>query len=237
MVPSMSNHPSSIFSGHDLACVRGGRVVFAGLGFSLESGGALVLLGPNGSGKSSLLRVLAGLLRPAAGALAWNGAPVNEDPEAHAARTHYLGHHDAIKPVLTVAENLRFWAHLHDPHAERAGRAVDGALERFGLSHLSSIPGKMLSAGQKRRTNLARLLAAPSELWLLDEPTTALDKASIKALEAVLAEHRAGGGMVILSTHAEIDLPGAAELHLDRFTAPLADGFDDDDFDDEGAAA
>ncbi|MDO8605950.1 MAG: heme ABC exporter ATP-binding protein CcmA [Phaeospirillum sp.] len=222
----------STFSGQDLACVRGGRVVFAGLDFSLESGGALVLLGPNGSGKSSLLRVLAGLLRPAHGVLAWNAGAVADDPEAHAARTHYLGHHDAIKPVLTVAENLRFWAHLHDPHAERAGRAVDGALERFGLSHLSTIPGKMLSAGQKRRTNLARLLAAPSELWLLDEPTTALDKASIKALEKVLAEHRADGGMVVLSTHAEVELPGSAELHLDRFTTPLHD----DDDDDEAAA-
>ena len=221
MVRAMSTPPSSIFSGKSLACVRGGRVVFAGLDFSLDSGGALVLLGPNGSGKSSLLRVLAGLLRPAHGVLAWDGAAVTEDPEAHAARTHYLGHHDAIKPVLSVAENLRFWAHLHDPHAERAGRAVDTALARFGLAHLASIPGKMLSAGQKRRTNLARLLAAPSALWLLDEPTTALDKASIKALEAVLAEHRATGGMVILSTHAEVDLPGASELHLDRFTQPL----------------
>lgn len=231
MVPAMIDQGSSTFSGTDLACVRGGRVVFAGLDFSLTSGGALVLLGPNGSGKSSLLRVLAGLLRPARGSLAWNGAPVTEDPEAHAARTHYLGHHDAIKPVLTVAENLRFWAHLHDPHAERAGRAVEGALERFGLAHLATIPGKMLSAGQKRRTNLARLLAAPSALWLLDEPTTALDKASIKALEKVLAEHRADGGMVILSTHTEIDLPGSAELHLDRFTTPLHDDDDDEEED------
>ncbi len=220
MVPAMINQGSSTFSGRDLACVRGGRVVFAGLGFSLGSGGGLLLLGPNGSGKSSLLRVLAGLLRPAHGVLAWDDEAIAEDPEAHAARTHYLGHHDAVKPVLTVAENLRFWAHLHDPHAERAGRAVDRALGRFGLSHLATIPGKMLSAGQKRRTNLARLLAAPSPLWLLDEPTTALDKASIKALEAVLAEHRAGGGMVVLSTHAEIDLPGAEELHLDRFAVP-----------------
>lgn len=227
MVRPMNNPSSSTFSGTSLACVRSGRVVFAGLDFSLETGGALVLLGPNGSGKSSLLRVLAGLLRPAHGVLAWNGEAVTEDPEAHAARTHYLGHHDAIKPVLSVAENLRFWAHLHDPHAERAGRAVDAALARFGLAHLASIPGKMLSAGQKRRTNLARLLAAPSALWLLDEPTTALDKASIKALEVVLAEHRAQGGMVILSTHAEIDLPGASELHLDRFTQPLH--LDDED--------
>ncbi|OAN48006.1 heme ABC transporter ATP-binding protein CcmA [Paramagnetospirillum marisnigri] len=217
MVPPMTIPAAATFSGTDLACLRGGRVVFAGLGFSLESGGALVLLGPNGSGKSSLLRVMAGLLRPAHGVLAWDGEPVGENPEGHNARTHYLGHHDAVKPVLTVAENLRFWAHLHDSHAGRAGLAVETALDRFGLSHLAAIPGKMLSAGQKRRTNLARLLAAPSPLWLLDEPTTALDKASIKALEAVLAEHRAQGGMVVLSTHADIDLPGATEMHLDEF--------------------
>jgi heme exporter protein A len=218
MVPAMIEQDSATFSGNDLACVRGGRVVFAGLDFSLSSGGGLVLLGPNGSGKSSLLRVLAGLLRIAHGHLAWNGEPLAEDPEAHAARTHYLGHHDAVKPVLSVAENLRFWAHLHDPHADRASQAVEAALERFGLSHLASIPGKMLSAGQKRRTNLARLLAAPSPLWLLDEPTTALDRASIRTLEAVLAEHRAAGGMVVLSTHADIDMPGAALMHLDHFS-------------------
>ena len=210
---------TGIFSGSTLGCIRGGRVVFAGLDFRVEAGGALVLLGPNGSGKSSLLRVMAGLLKPAAGSLAWDGVAVSEDPEAHAGRTHYLGHHDAVKPVLTVAENLGFWARLHEPHAETAGRAVDAALERFGLAHLAGVPGKMLSAGQKRRTNLARLLAAPSPLWLLDEPTTALDKASIKTLELVLAEHRAGGGMVVLSTHSDIDLPGSVELHLDDFAA------------------
>lgn len=223
---------SSSFSGSGLACVRGGRVVFAGLAFTVAPGGALVLLGPNGSGKSSLLRVMAGLLRPEAGLLAWDGRPVSGDPEAHAARTHYLGHHDAVKPVLTVAENLRFWARLHEPHAGRAGAAVEGALARFGLSHLAGMPGKMLSAGQKRRTNLARLLAAPSPLWLLDEPTTALDRASIKALEAVLAEHRARGGMVVLSTHSDIDLPGAAEMHLDAFT-PAVDAYDGEEDGDE----
>lgn len=214
------------FSGSKLACVRGGRLVFAGLSFTLEPGAALILLGPNGSGKSTLLRLMAGLLAPFSGALAWGGTPVSEDPEGHAARTHYVGHHDAIKPVLTVTENLRFWARLHQPHAETAGRAVTAALDRFALAHLAAIPGKMLSAGQKRRTNLARLLAAPSPLWLLDEPTTALDRRSIKSLEAVLAEHRAAGGMVVLSTHADIDLPGAVELHLDRF-APKDDADDE----------
>jgi heme exporter protein A len=206
------------FNGRALGCIRGGRAVFAGLDFSVAPGDALVLLGPNGSGKSSLLRVMAGLLRPTVGQVLWGDIPAGEDAEAHAARTHYVGHHDAIKPVLSVAENLRFWARLHEPHLPTASKAVDGALERFGLSHLRDIPGKMLSAGQKRRTNLARLLAAPSPLWLLDEPTTALDKASIKVLEAVMAEHRAKGGMVVLSTHQDVDLPGARELHLDEFT-------------------
>lgn len=217
---------AACFSASKLACVRGGRIVFAGLDFSLAAGDSLVLLGPNGSGKSSLLRVLAGLLKPASGQLAWLGEPVRDDPEAHAARSHYVGHHDAIKPVLSVAENLRFWARLHQPHAPTAAQAVEVALDRFGLAHLRDIPGKMLSAGQKRRTNLARLLAAPSPLWLLDEPVTALDRASIKVLEQVFAEHRAGGGIVILSTHADVNLPGARELHLDDF-AP--EPMDEDD--------
>jgi heme exporter protein A len=209
--------PPPPFIGRALGCIRGGRAVFAGLEFTVAPGDALVLLGPNGSGKSSLLRVMAGLLRPTVGQVLWGEVPAAEDAEAHAARTHYVGHHDAIKPVLSVAENLRFWARLHEPHAATAARAVDGALERFGLSHLRDVPGKMLSAGQKRRTNLARLLAAPSPLWLLDEPTTALDKGSIKVLEAVMADHRAQGGMVVLSTHQDVDLPGARELHLDQF--------------------
>lgn len=214
------------FIGERLGCIRGGRVVFAALDFRIAPTEALVLLGPNGSGKSSLLRVMAGLLRPAAGRLAWGDLAVGEDAEAHAARTHYVGHHDAIKPVLSVAENLRFWARLHDSHAGRAAGAVEHALERFGLAHLRDIPGKMLSAGQKRRTNLARLLAAPSPLWLLDEPTTALDRHSIKVLEQVFAEHRAAGGMVVLSTHQDVDLPGARTMQLDDYAA-------EDDYADE----
>lgn len=210
--------PLPPFIGCGLGCIRGGRAVFAALDFNAAPGDALILLGPNGSGKSSLLRVMAGLLRPTAGRLLWGETPTLEDMESHAARTHYVGHHDAVKPVLSVAENLRFWARLHEPAGEAATRRVEAALERLGLAHLRDVPGKMLSAGQKRRTNLARLLAAPSPLWLLDEPTTALDRASIKVLEAAMADHRAGGGMVVLSTHQDVDLPGARELHLDDFT-------------------
>ncbi len=204
------------FRGVGLGCLRGGRVVFVGLSFALAPGEALLLLGPNGSGKSSLLRVMAGLLKPSVGKVLWGEEPVTENPELHAERTHYVGHHDAVKPVLSVAENLRFWGRLHQPGPE-AALATERALARFGLSPLRDIPGKMLSAGQKRRTNLARLLAAPSPLWLLDEPTTALDKGSIRVLEAVMAEHRAQGGSIVLSTHQDVDLPGATTLFLDQF--------------------
>lgn len=213
------------FRGLGLGCIRGGRAVFAGLDFAVAPGDALVLLGPNGSGKSSLLRIMAGLLRPTVGQLLWGEVPTVEDTEIHAMRTHYVGHHDAVKPVLSVSENLRFWARLHEPCGDAAAQRVEAALVRFGLVHLRDVPGKMLSAGQKRRTNLARLLAAPSPLWLLDEPTTALDKASIKVLEATMAEHRAAGGMVVLSTHQDVDLAQSREMHLDSF-AP--DQWEDD---------
>ncbi|MBW7851813.1 MAG: heme ABC exporter ATP-binding protein CcmA [Rhodospirillales bacterium] len=202
---------TSSFAGTSLTCVRGERVVFTGLDFSLNAGDALILLGPNGSGKSSLLRLMAGLIRPAAGELSWNGEAVAADRERHAGRIHYVGHHDAIKPVLTVIENLAFWARLHGAESDDK---TDAALERLGLDHLAGTPGKLLSAGQKRRLNLARLLAAPAPLWLLDEPSVALDRASVRVLEEIIAEHRAGGGMVAVSTHADIDLPGGRELQM-----------------------
>lgn len=206
----MSDH----FSGTDLSCFRGGRMVFGGLGFSLRPGGAILLKGPNGSGKSSLLRVMAGLLQPSFGALQWHDGPVEDEPEVHFQRLHYVGHHDAIKPVLTAAENVAFWAALR---GSRDG--VIKALEAFDVGHLADVPGRFLSAGQKRRVNLARILAAPAPLWLLDEPTTALDVATVARFEASLADHRAGGGMVVASTHTELGLEGAETLNLDTFHA------------------
>ncbi len=200
------------FSGKDLVCVRGERMVFSGLDFAIEPGGALLLVGPNGSGKSSLLRLMCGLLRPAGGVIAWGGEDIREDPEAHNARMRYVGHYDAIKPVLTVAENLSFWSALQ-PEV----RPVSEALEALNIARLADIPGRFLSAGQKRRANLARLVASPAPLWLLDEPTTALDAATIKALESLMAKHRAGGGMVVVSTHAEVALDGAETLDLSGF--------------------
>jgi heme exporter protein A len=204
----------SLFAGHDITCVRGGRTVFAGLDFALGPGEALVLLGPNGSGKSSLLRLMAGLLRPAKGAVTWDGEPIADDPEAHHGRFHYVGHQDALKAALTVAENLRFWASLAGATGDED--AIRAALARFGLAHLSDIPFRMLSAGQRRRLALARTLAAAAPLWLLDEPTVALDSEAVAALEETLAGHRDGGGMAVIATHAAIDVGAARELDLSR---------------------
>lgn len=203
------------FTGEGLVCVRGERIVFADLDFAIGPGEALLLLGPNGSGKSSLLRLMAGLLRPIAGRLSWAGAAITDDPEAHGGRSRYIGHHDAIKPVLTVRENVSFWATLWG--GKGAAANVPAALDAFSIGHLIEVPGRWLSAGQKRRVNLARLLAAPAPLWLLDEPTTALDRATVATVEHLLAEHRARGGMVVLSTHTDVSLPGAKVLQMDDF--------------------
>ncbi|HLI12190.1 MAG TPA: heme ABC exporter ATP-binding protein CcmA [Alphaproteobacteria bacterium] len=199
----------SLFEGSGLSCVRGERMVFAGVSFAVAAGEALLMTGPNGSGKSSLLRLAAGLLRPAEGRILWAGRPISDDPEAHRARLCYVGHQDPVKPVLSVRENLAFWSRLRGRHAR-----VDEALERFGLAALAVIPGRFLSAGQRRRLNLARLLVAPAQLWLLDEPTVGLDAEALKALEAALATQRAQGGVVMLATHTPLDIPGARTLDL-----------------------
>lgn len=211
------------FSGQDIHCFRGERTVFAGLDFALVPGDALVLLGPNGSGKSSLLRLMAGLARPRGGVIQWDGAAIAEDPEAHFGRLHYVGHADPVKAVLTVAENLAFWASLRTRNgggAAGAASAADAALDGLGIGHLAGVPGRFLSAGQKRRVNLARLLTAPAALWLLDEPATALDAAATASLDDAMARHRSEGGMVVLASHSEAALEGARELDLGDFQEP-----------------
>ncbi|MBU0888788.1 MAG: heme ABC exporter ATP-binding protein CcmA [Alphaproteobacteria bacterium] len=201
----------SDFSASGLACRRGERLVFRHLDFALPAGGALVLRGPNGSGKSSLLRILSGLLPPAAGKLSWGATPIADEPELHRDRLHYVGHLDAVKPTLTVRENLRFWAGMREALDEQA---VTDALARFGISALANAPARFLSAGQKRRLALARLLASGADLWLLDEPTVALDAATIVLLEGIIAEFRAEGGRLVVSTHAPIALPDAQRLDM-----------------------
>jgi heme exporter protein A len=188
-----------------LAAFRGERLVFRDLSFRVERGGALVLAGPNGSGKSTLLRLLAGLVRPAAGSLLWDGGDALADLPEHARRLAYVGHLDAVKPGLTVAENLSFAAR---------GAAVGAALEALGLEALAGLPARMLSAGQKRRLALCRLALSTAPLWLLDEPTLGLDAASVERFGALLARHRAAGGIVVAATHLPLPLPEAAELRL-----------------------
>ncbi len=208
--PADSATPPALFAGKGLCCRRGGRDVFAGLDFALAAGEALVLTGPNGSGKSSLLRVMAGLLPPVAGRLFWQGAPVGEDREAHRARLAYLGHQDAVKPALGVAENLRFWIDFADGDPA----AGEAALMRFDLQALALLPARYLSAGQRRRLALARVVAVPRALWLLDEPATGLDRQSVGALEHAIAAHRAAGGVVVASTHGGLAIAGAQHLDL-----------------------
>jgi heme exporter protein A len=191
----------------DLACWRGDRAIFAGLSFTLEAGGALLLLGANGAGKSSLLRLLAGLIPAAEGQLLWHGQDALADRVGHAGRLRYLSHQDALKPSLSARENLRFYARLW-------GGDVAAALAAVGLAELADLPARVLSSGQKRRLALARLALAPVPLWLLDEPTVGLDAASVARLGGLLAAHRAQGGAVLAATHLPLPLPGARELAL-----------------------
>ncbi len=197
-----------VLKAQGLAAFRGERLVLDDIAFELGGGAALVLLGANGAGKSTLLRLLAGLLRPAAGRLLWNGADALAEPTEHARRVAYLGHLDAVKPALTVAENLRFAASLWRSSAAEALAAVD-------LDDLGELPARLLSAGQRRRLALARIALSPAPLWLLDEPATGLDAASVGALGRLMAAHCARGGLIIAATHAELPLVRATELRLE----------------------
>jgi len=192
--------------GSRLTCIRGGREVFTGVGFSVGGGEALMVTGRNGAGKSSLLRMVAGLVRIASGRLALaEGDPEKTIPE----QAHYLGHQDALKPSLTVAENIAFWTrYLGGPEAGLL------ALEAVGLIALANLPAGYLSAGQRRRLSLARLLALPRPLWLLDEPTTALDRDGQAMLADQMRRHLAGNGIIVAAVHGAIGLDRAQELRL-----------------------
>ena len=184
--------------------------MFADVSFALEPGEALILRGPNGAGKSSLLRLLAGLLEPAAGSMSWNGRAIGEDLAEHRARLHLVGHGNAIKGPLTARENLRFAAAV----AGAPAAPVDRALAGFELTEVADVPASYLSAGQKRRLALARLLAAPRPLWLLDEPEAGLDAANRERLARAVEAHRAEGGIPVIATHGEFGIRAPQILEL-----------------------
>jgi heme exporter protein A len=203
-------------SAHDLACVRGGREVFEGVSFTVAAGEALAVTGRNGAGKTTLLRLIAGLLEPAHGGLELTGGA----PDATLAeQAHYLGHRDALKPALSVLENLQFWqAFLGDTDAS-IGSALT-ALEAVALDGLAGLPAAYLSAGQRRRLAIARLVAAPRPIWLLDEPTAALDTASQARLADLMRSHLTGGGIIVAATHGPLGLDGTRELRIEGSAAP-----------------
>jgi heme exporter protein A len=203
-------------SATELACERGGREVFAGVSFTVASGEALTISGRNGAGKSSLLRTVIGLLRLVAGRLTLEDG----DPELSIAeQAHYLGHQDALKGSLSVAENLKFWAGYLGAgpgkiQKSQEQESIEEPLEAVGLAGLAGLPAAYLSAGQRRRLSIARLVAVPRPIWLLDEPASTLDATAQQRLADLMRAHLAGGGLILAASHGPIGLPSAQELRL-----------------------
>jgi heme exporter protein A len=204
--------PPTLLDVSDLSCRRGGRRVFERLSFALGAGELLALTGRNGSGKTTLLRALALLVRPDAGAIRWQGADIRVEPEAWRGRLAWLGHLEGLKGDLSVRENLLVAERLRS--APPAEDRLDGVLLAFDLVALAARPVRTLSAGQRRRVGLARVVLSQAPLWLLDEPLNALDAPAQAAFRTILQKHLAAGGLAIAATHADLGMAAARTLEL-----------------------
>lgn len=199
----------------NIACLRGGRMLFQGLSAQAPAGTALIVRGPNGAGKSSLLRMLAGLAPLAAGDAQISAASLAKDRAAFQAECVYAGHQDSLKPTLSAAQNLAFWGQLYGAPTER----IALALAAMNLSKLADAPARVLSAGQRRRLGLARLPLIGRRVWLMDEPTVSLDAESVACLADVARDYLAAGGIIVAATHIDLGLDGA-QLNMTDFRPP-----------------
>lgn len=204
---------------HDLTCTRGDRALFTNLSFSLEPGGLLHVTGRNGCGKTTLLRTLCGLTQPAHGRIRWRGQHVRVLGDDYRRELIYVGHTNGVQGELRPAENLKMTACLS---GQPTDSQADQALTRLGLAALRAFPAKVLSAGQKRRLALARLLLASKPLWILDEPFSALDSESTQTMSTLVTNHVQAGGMVIITSHVDLALPHMTTLRLDAPGKPPA---------------
>ncbi|WP_114690000.1 cytochrome c biogenesis heme-transporting ATPase CcmA [Polynucleobacter necessarius] len=209
---SPSNNPHFRLEARTLCCIRGARHLFQDLDLTISSGECLHVRGENGVGKTSLLRLLTGLSTPEAGMILWNGQAIAKDVSNYHRELLFLGHRDALKEDLTALENIQFYAALDG--IELSDEKALAALWRFGLRAREHLPVSCLSAGQKRRVLMARMLTRQAKLWILDEPCNALDIHAVQALQGLIVEHIEQGGLVILTSHQEVSLPQVRTLDL-----------------------
>ncbi len=203
---------ASMLRGINLACIRGERSLFSGIDLAVDAGEWLHVRGANGVGKTSLLRLLAGLAQPADGEITWRGEPIGASAAAYRADLLFLGHQGALKDDLSALENIELAGALDGSPPARSD--VLAALRRFGLQGREDLPVRVLSAGQKRRVLLARLLTRKAKLWVLDEPFTALDARAVTMLSDLIGEHLGQGGMAVVTSHQPISVAGGKAVEL-----------------------